>query len=161
MGFDYFTIRHLTAELGQHLEGETIDWVGCCRWGLGLRCRPSVSLEARLVSPGYLCLRPGRPSPDLEFRSGPERYLVGAEVADIRSDERDRIIRMRLIRRDRSGVPTCGQLIFELIHPHYQIALAYAALGQREEAARHCELAAAGGFPVDPAFRATLPATSP
>ena len=52
-----------------------------------------------------------------------ERYLQGALVENVWTEPRDRIIRLRLIRKDRTGKPTYGQLIFELIGSYHQAAL--------------------------------------
>ena len=122
MAFDYFTIRALAAELHDRLSGrrvaevasapsDSVSGVSC----LAISTGDDQHLIAEFGHKPILCWLSGR-IPDICSRSdGMERYVRGAGVEAVTSDERDRIIRLRLSRPDEAGQTTYGILLFELI----------------------------------------------
>ena len=91
--------------------------------GVGFARDRSGYVYARVGPGGYICYLPGPLPAELGATSGPERYLRNAFVDDVWAERRDRIIRVRLVRRNRSGSSTYGQLVCELIRPRVQIVL--------------------------------------
>ena len=107
----------------QYLKGEKITAVGSDAMGVGFARDRTGYVYARVGPGGYLCYLPGPLPAELGETSGPERYLRNAFVDDVWAERRDRIIRVRLVRRNRSGSSTYGQLVCELIRPRVQIVL--------------------------------------
>lgn len=107
----------------QYLKGEKITAVGSDAMGVGFARDRSGHVYARVGPGGYLCYLRGPLPAGLGETSGPERYLRNAFVDDVWAERRDRIIRVRLVRRNRSGSSTYGQLVCELIRPRVQIVL--------------------------------------
>ena len=130
MAFDFFTLRFLAADLQQHLGGKKINRVGSSSRELGFSCEKSGHVYVRAGAQGYLCLMAGRLPAYLSDQSGPVRYLLQARVEAVWAERRDRIIRIRLSREDRTGTTTYGQLIVELFSPRCQVALIREKNGQ-------------------------------
>lgn len=124
MGFDFFTIHHLAAELDESLRGRNLIRAGSNESELGLEVVGGGYLYAVLAREGWLCWLPGLPPDRLRTQSGAEPYLVGATVEKVWADSRERMIWLRLSRPDSAGHPSYGLLVFELIHPHFQAYLA-------------------------------------
>jgi predicted ribosome quality control (RQC) complex YloA/Tae2 family protein len=123
MGYDYVTVQLLAAELGESLTGRTILAAGSGRGELGFSCDRRQHVRVRPGASGYLALR-SEPLPrELDLRDGPERYLVESVVDQVEGDRRDRLVRFRLARPDRSGAASYGQLVVELVHPRIQAVL--------------------------------------
>ena len=97
--------------------------VGSDALGVGFAPDRSGYAYARVGPGGYFCYLPGTFPAELRETSGPERYLRHAFVDDVWAERRDRIIRVRLVRKNRSGSPTYGQLVCELIRSRVQIVL--------------------------------------
>ena len=123
MAFDHFTLRSVAAEIERHLQSQTIRSVDSSTTHLTLACGRSGQAYMALGADGYLCHLPEGPKPEGKPLATGERYLRGATVEAVAAEERDRVVRIRLSRLDRSGVPTYGQLICELIRPHFQAYL--------------------------------------
>ncbi len=124
MAFDYFTLQALAAELQDLLKGKKITTAVSSAESLGFSCDRGPQVYARVGPQGYLCalhgdLKPENPVP----LNGPERYLHRARVEDIWAEKRDRIIHIRLSRKNKTGSISYGQLIFELIRPYCQVCL--------------------------------------
>lgn len=123
MAFDIFTTSALAGEVRQYLKGKKITAVGSDAMGVGFARDRSGYVYARVGPGGYICYLPGPLPAELGESSGPERYLLNAFVDDVWAERRDRIIRVRLVRRNRSGSSTYGQLVCELIRSRVQIVL--------------------------------------
>ncbi|NKB67302.1 MAG: DUF814 domain-containing protein [Candidatus Latescibacteria bacterium] len=123
MGFDIFTLRTLAAELSAELVGRRIGQAGEGDGVLALSCQRRSHLLATLGPQGFLALV-DKPLPaQCSGQDGAVPYIQGAHVESVKAQLRDRIITVRLSRRDRQGQATYGQLVFELIRPHVQIVL--------------------------------------
>ena len=123
MAFDFFTLQALARELGECITGEQITRAGSCATGLAFACQTQGQFFARVGREGFLCYRAARWPQEMVHREGAERYLLGAQVEEVRAERRDRILRVRLARRNREGGTTFGALICELIHPYCQVLL--------------------------------------
>ena len=123
MSFDFFTTSALAAELRNYLRGKKIIVAGSDAQGVGLACERSGYFYARVGPDGYICYLPGPFPARLSGKKGPECYLRNALVDDIWAAKRDRIIKVRLVRKNRSRGATYGQLICELIPSRVQIVL--------------------------------------
>ncbi len=93
------------------------------RAALGFGCESDFHLFAEFGHDGFVCLSPGEVPGNLHRDDGPERYLRGALVDAVTTDERDRVIRIRLGREDEDGRLTFGVLLFELVQPYFQAVL--------------------------------------
>jgi predicted ribosome quality control (RQC) complex YloA/Tae2 family protein len=123
MGFDYFTIRQLSAELAAGLEGRQLARTGSNGAELGLETRGAGHLRAALGRGGWVCWLPDMLPRHLQAREGAEPYLEGARIEQVWPDPRERLLWLRLSRPDSAGNPSYGLLVFELIHPHFQAYL--------------------------------------
>ena len=124
MAFDYFTIQALACELRCRLSGAVIDrayarnnelafsGAGADRWFFAVGGRE-----------GVMCLRPGPWPGNWSAGSGPEKYLVKARIVEVSADRKERIIRIRLERRDRQDRASFGVLICQLIPNKIQFSL--------------------------------------
>lgn len=130
MGFDFFTIQSLAVELASRLEGRLIEQAGSAPEELGLSCGPEEHLHARIGRRGGVCLRPGPLPAALAHCEGAARYLRRARIDKVWAERRERLLCLRLARPDRSGTETYGRLVFELIHPRFQVALLSEQRGQ-------------------------------
>ena len=123
MAFDFFTLKALARELGERIGGKEITRVGSCSTGLAFACQSQGQLYARVGREGFLCYSTAKWPEEMIQREGAERYLLGAQVEEVQAERRDRILRVRLVRRNREGETTFGALICELIHPCCQALL--------------------------------------
>ncbi len=123
MGFDFFTIHHLAVELASRLQGGSVTKAGSTELELGLEIGIQGHLFARLGRDGWVCQCPGPLPAALVLQEGAERYLVGARVEKVWAAEGERQLLIRLLRPDSSGSPSYGRLVFELIHPNFQVYL--------------------------------------
>ena len=130
MGFDLFTLRALAAEINGEMAGHPIGQAGEGAGGLALSCNRRSHLLATLGPQGYLALIDQPMPAAIDGREGAMRYIQGARVEGAEAQLGDRIITLRLSRRDRQGQVTYGQLLFELIRPHCQIVLLSERTGQ-------------------------------
>lgn len=130
MGFDFFTIHHLAIELDGRLRGGSVTSAGSTEGELGLEIGVQGHLFARLGRDGWVCQCPGPLPTALALPEGAERYLVGARVERVWAAEGERQLWIRLLRPDSSGSPSFGRLVFELIHPHFQVYLTSERSGQ-------------------------------
>jgi len=130
MGFDYFTIHALAQEVQERIGGKRVFRAGSGRAGLAFACDRTGQVCAWVGGGGYLCFLPEKWPAELADWVGAERYLLHARVKDVWPDKRDRIIRVRLERRDREGGATYGQLVYELIHPRCQVILVSEETGE-------------------------------
>lgn len=123
MGFDFFTIRNLAAELNDVTCGCVFSSARSTPRALCLGFSKDRVVGAILGSRGWLGLRrdPALGQPDQPWAGEP--FLSGAEVHLAWSDSRDRILWFRLGRADSQGQPSYGLLAFELIHPSFQAYL--------------------------------------
>ena len=124
MAFDYFTIQALACELRSRLSGTVIDrayarnnelafsGAGADRWFFAVGGRE-----------GIMCLRPGPWPGNWSAGPGPEKYLIQARIVEILADRKERIIRIRLERRDRQDRASFGVLICQLIPNKIQFSL--------------------------------------
>ena len=124
MAFDYFTIQALACELRSRLSGAVIDRAyarnnelafsgkGADRWFFAVGGRE-----------GVMCLRPGPWPGNWSAGPGPEKYLVQARIVEVSADRKERIIRIRLERRDRQDRASFGVLICQLIPNKIQFSL--------------------------------------
>ncbi len=125
MGFDYFTIRNLAAELSARLAAKTFSRGELIGRELRLEVNGGGILAATLGGKGWLCLldeAPGYWQQSTEQRHA-EPFLGGATVDRVWAESRDRLLWLRLRRVDSQGGPSFGLLVFELIHPAYQAYL--------------------------------------
>lgn len=123
MAFDYFTLHTLAAELRERIGGTLISRAGRHGGDLVFTCQREWVVRVRVGPRGALFCQPGKWPGQAENEEGAERYLVKARVDDVRIDPRDRIVRIRLERRNREGHSSFGQLVVELIHPQCLAAL--------------------------------------
>ena len=123
MAFDYFTLHALTAELSERIAGLRISRAGSLGQDLVFVCQREWVVRVRVGSGGALFCQSGEWPDAAKNEAGAERYLVNARVDAIRHDLRDRVVRIRLERRNREGRSSFGQLVVELIHPQCLVAL--------------------------------------
>lgn len=124
MAFDYFTIRALAVELSADLTGRRLVQATSAGDDLALACDTSRHVVAVLGSGRWLYRASGAIPDRVACADGGEPYLVGSRVESVLADERDRIIRLRLTRKNRGGADTYGLLILELFSPRWRAALA-------------------------------------
>lgn len=123
MAFDHFSIQALTYELQARLEGAVIQRVftqdnTLCfasdnpEWVCGVGGRN-----------GFLCLRDGPWPYASSLARGPEKYLVQARVVQVVAERTERILRLRLERKDSQDRSSYGILVCELIPAKIQFYL--------------------------------------
>lgn len=122
MILDLATLRRLAVELDLALRARRVAGAEAEPGGLRLALpdTPVALLHLGYGPPGDLAL--GREA-DLSDGDGPERYLVGATVESVATAPWDRVLTLRLSRRDADGRLTYGQLHLELVPPRYRVVL--------------------------------------
>ena len=115
MAFDYFTIQALAQELQGRLQGAVIERAYAQSTELAFAVDEGDWLYGVSGREGLLCLRREAWPRSWRASDGPEKYLVRARIVDVEAERRERILRLRLERRDREGRPSFGVLVCELI----------------------------------------------
>ena len=115
MAFDYFTIQALAQELRARLQGAVIERAYAQPAELAFAVEEGEWLYGASGREGLLCLRQEAWPRSWRAGDGPEKYLVRARVVAVEAERRERIVRLRLERRDREGCPSFGVLVCELI----------------------------------------------
>ncbi len=115
MAFDYFTIQALAQELRARLQGAVIERAYAQPTELALAVDEGDWLYGVSGREGLLCLRREAWPRSWRASDGPEKYLVRARIVAVEAERRERILRLRLERRDRDGRPSFGVLVCELI----------------------------------------------
>ena len=115
MAFDYFTIQALAQELRVRLQGAVIERAYAQPTELALAVDEGNWLYGVSGREGLLCLRHEAWPRSWRAGDGPEKYLVRARIVAVETERRERILRLRLERRDRDGRPSFGVLVCELI----------------------------------------------
>ena len=115
MAFDYFTIQALAQELRSHLQGAVIERAYAQPTELAFAVAEGEWLYGASGREGLLCLRQEAWPRPWRAGDGPEKYLVRARIVAVEAERRERILRLRLERRDRSGRVSFGVLVCELI----------------------------------------------
>ena len=115
MAFDYFTIQALAQELQGRLQGAVIERAYAQPTELAFAVDEGDWLYGVSGREGLLCLRHEDWPRPWRAGDGPEKYLVRARIVDVEAEHRERILRLRLERRDREGRPSFGVLVCELI----------------------------------------------
>ncbi len=115
MAFDYFTIQALAQELRARLQGTVIERAYAQSAELALAVDEGQWLYGASGREGLLCLRCATWPRPWRAGDGPEKYLVRARVVAVEAEHRERILRLRLERRDRQGRASFGVLVCELI----------------------------------------------
>ena len=115
MAFDYFTIQALAQELQERLQGAVIERAYAQPTELAFAVDEGEWLYGASGREGLLCLRREAWSRSWRAGDGPEKYLVRARVVAVEAERHERILRLRLERRDREGRASVGVLVCELI----------------------------------------------
>lgn len=115
MAFDYFTIQALAQELRARLQGALIERAYAQPTELALAVDAGEWLYGAGGREGLLCLRREAWPRSWRAGDGPEKYLVRARIAAVEAEGRERVLRLRLERRDRAGRASYGVLVCELI----------------------------------------------
>jgi len=115
MAFDYFTIQALAQELQGRLQGAVIERAYAQPTELAFAVDEGDWLYGASGREGLLCLRHEDWPRSWRAGDGPEKYLVRARIVAVETERRERILRLRLERRDRDGRPSFGVLVCELI----------------------------------------------
>ena len=115
MAFDYFTIQALAQELQGHLQGAVIERAYAQPTELAFAVDEGDWLYGVSGREGLICLRHEAWPRSWRAGDGPEKYLVRARIVAVETERRERILRLRLERRDREGRPSFGVLVCELI----------------------------------------------
>ena len=124
MLLDLITLRQLAAELHTVFVGRRIETVLADAGGLSWAVTGARENAVRLDygPPGRLRLTIAD-APARDLCDGAERYLLGARVEAVDAAPRDRILQVRLSRRDALGEPTYGHLHIEMMPPRFRAAL--------------------------------------
>ena len=115
MAFDYFTIQALAQELRARLQGALIERAYAQPTELALAVDAGEWLYGAGGREGLLCLRREAWPRPWRAGDGAEKYLVRARIAAVEAEGRERVLRLRLERRDRAGRASYGVLVCELI----------------------------------------------
>ena len=115
MAFDYFTIQALAQELQERLQGAVIEQAYAQPAELAFAVDEGDWLYGTSGREGLLCLRREAWPRSWRASDGPEKYLVRARIVAVEAERRERILRLRLERRDREGRSSFGVLVCELI----------------------------------------------
>ncbi|MCC7262253.1 MAG: DUF814 domain-containing protein [Candidatus Latescibacteria bacterium] len=123
MGFDYFTIRNLAAELEAKVSGQQVLRASGTAAELNLEMAGGEGLHVALGRDGWVCCSAGRPLDRPDQLGVPEPLLVGARVEKVWADSRDRLLWLWLSRPDSQGQPSFAHFVLELIYPRFQAYL--------------------------------------
>ena len=115
MAFDYFTIQALAQELQERLQGAVIERAYAQPTELAFAVDEGDWLYGVSGREGLLCLRREAWPRAWRAGDGPEKYLVRARIVAVEAERHERILRLRLERRDRADRPSFGVLVCELI----------------------------------------------
>ena len=115
MAFDYFTIQALAQELRARLQGALIERAYAQPTELAFAVGEGEWLYGASGREGLLCLRREAWPRPWCAGDGPEKYLVRSRIAAVEAERRERVLRLRLERRDRAGRASYGVLVCELI----------------------------------------------
>ena len=115
MAFDYFTIQALAQELRARLQGAVIERAYAQPTELAFAVGEGEWLYGVSGREGLLCLRHEAWPRSWRASDGAEKYLVRARIVAVEAEHRERILRLRLERRDRDGRASFGVLVCELI----------------------------------------------
>lgn len=115
MAFDYFTIQALAQELQERLQGAVIERAYAQPTELAFAVDEGDWLYGVSGREGLLCLRREAWPRSWRAGDGPEKYLVRARIVAVKAERRERILRLRLERRNRDGRASFGVLVCELI----------------------------------------------
>ena len=115
MAFDYFTIQALAQELRERLQGAVIERAYARPTELAFAVDEGEWLYGVSGREGLICLRREAWPRSWRASDGPEKYLVRARIVAVEAERHERILRLRLERRDREGRPSFGVLVCELI----------------------------------------------
>ena len=115
MAFDYFTIQALAQELRARLQGALIERAYALPTELAFAVGEGEWLYGASGREGLLCLRREAWPRPWRAGDGPEKYLVRSRVTAVEAERRERVLRLRLERRDRAGRASYGVLVCELI----------------------------------------------
>ena len=115
MAFDYFTIQALAQELQGHLQGAVIERAYAQPTELAFAVDEGEWLYGVSGREGLICLRREAWPRPWRASDGPEKYLVRARIVAVEAERRERILRLRLERRNRDGRASFGVLVCELI----------------------------------------------
>ena len=115
MAFDYFTIQALAQELRERLQGTVIERAYAQSTELAFAVDEGDWLYGASGREGLLCLRREAWPRSWQAGDGPEKYLVRARILAVETERHERILRLRLERRDRDDRPSFGVLVCELI----------------------------------------------
>lgn len=119
MGFDFFTVNTLAAELECALAGRSLGAAYGGSKGLELHPEGMSPLVIQVGSRGLVFLRTGAAQGIADSRDDPAlRYLQQARIVSVAADPRDRIVWLRLERISSSGRATYGLLAAELMQPN-------------------------------------------
>ncbi len=124
MAYDYFTIQALACEMRSHLMDAVIEQA----YARGNEIAVAIGANKAWFygaggREGGMCLRWDPWPRSWSAGDGPEKYLVRARIVDIAAERRERIIRLRLERRDRRGKASFGVLLCQLIPNRVQFLL--------------------------------------
>ena len=123
MLLDRITLQLLSEELHEAWSGRRLRVAAADAEGMSLEAQGASehSLLVRFGPPGGIGLGP---SPERQERGDRSlRYLLGARVEAVSCAEGDRVVQIRLQRRDAAGDPTYGVLHVVLVPPRYRLAL--------------------------------------
>ncbi|MXX40574.1 MAG: DUF814 domain-containing protein [Gemmatimonadetes bacterium] len=115
MAFDYFTIQALAEELQERLQGAVIERAYAQPTELAFAVDEGDWLYGASGREGLLCLRREAWPRSWRASDGPEKYLMRARIVAVEAERRERILRLRLERRNREGRTSFGVLVCELI----------------------------------------------
>ena len=123
MLLDRITLQLLSEELCAAWSGRRLRLAAADAEGMSLEAQGASehSLQVRFGPPGGLALGPSPERPERGDRS--LRYLLGARVEGVCCAEGDRVLQVRLQRKDAAGDPTHGVLHIVLVPPRYRLCL--------------------------------------
>ena len=123
MLLDRITLQLLSVELHAAWSGRRLRLAAADAEGMSLEAQGASehSLQVRFGPPGGIGLGPSPPRQEHGDRS--LRYLLGARVEAVSCADGDRVLQVRLQRRDAAGEPTYGVLHVVLVPPRYRLCL--------------------------------------
>ncbi len=123
MLLDRITLQLLSEELRAAWTGRPLRLAAADAEGMSLEAQGASehSLQVRFGPPGGIALGPSPERPERGDRS--LRYLLRARVEGVSCAEGDRVLQVRLQRKDAAGDPTYGVLHIVLVPPRYRLCL--------------------------------------